>query len=106
MKLLISLVDLKFVLTLESHISLDWNFQSLPTYTLRFAHATLQFLGYGGNINLEWRILFILVIISTIPVLMTSVQASSALVMAIKDNYNMDETSLLNVPYQTRHSAR
>ena len=53
MKLFISLLDSKFSLTLESHISLDWKFQSLPTYTLRFAHATLQFLGFKGDGNLE-----------------------------------------------------
>ena len=44
MKLLISLLDSKFVLTHESYISLDWKFQSSPTYTPRFSHATLQFL--------------------------------------------------------------
>jgi hypothetical protein len=72
MKLLISLFDSKFVLTLEFHISSDWNFQSLPSYTPTFAHATLQFLGSGGDGNLEWRMLFILVIISTISMLMTT----------------------------------
>ena len=76
MKLLISLVDLEFVLTVESHISLDWNFQSSPTYTPRFAHATLQFLVSGGNINLEWRILFISIIILTVLVYMTSVHTN------------------------------
>ena len=70
-KLLISFLDSKFVLTLESHISLDWNCQSQMTYALRFAHATFQFLGSRGNRSLEWRMLFISVIISAILMLMT-----------------------------------
>ena len=52
------LLNLKFVLTLESHISFNWDFQSSPTYTIRFAHATLQFFGPDDN-NLEWRMFFI-----------------------------------------------
>ena len=47
----------KFVLTLESHISLNWKFQSLPTYTPRFARATLQFLGFRGDNSLQWHFL-------------------------------------------------
>ena len=43
LKWLISLLDLKLVLTLESHIFFDWKFKSSPTYTPRFAHATPQF---------------------------------------------------------------
>ena len=69
MKSLISLLDFKFVLTLESHISLDWKFQFMLTYTSKF--ATLQFLGSGGDSSLEWWMFFILVIILTILVLMT-----------------------------------
>ena len=49
MKLLVPLLDSKFVLTPESHISLDWNFQSSPTYTPRFVHAILQILGSGDD---------------------------------------------------------
>ena len=54
-KLLVSLLDLKFVLTPESHISLHWKFQFMSTYTSKFAHATLQLLGSGGDGSLEWR---------------------------------------------------
>ena len=53
-KLSIYLLDSKFFLTLESHISLDSKFHSLPTHTPRFAHATLQSLGSGGDSSLEW----------------------------------------------------
>jgi len=59
-------LDLKLILTPKSHNSLDWKFQFLPTYTPTFAHATLQLLGSGGNNTLEWRMLFISVVISTI----------------------------------------
>ena len=48
MKLLNSLLDLKFVLAHESYISLYFKIESSPTYTPRFVHATLQFLGSGG----------------------------------------------------------
>ena len=41
MKSLISLLDSKFVLALESHISLDWKLQSLLTYTPIFVHALI-----------------------------------------------------------------
>jgi hypothetical protein len=42
------------------------------TYTPRFAHATLQFLGSGGDNILEWRMFFIPVEFSTILMLMTT----------------------------------
>lgn len=41
LKLLISLPD--------SHLSLDWKFQSSQTHTFRLAHATVQFLGCIGE---------------------------------------------------------
>jgi hypothetical protein len=71
MTLLISLLDAKLVLTHDSHISLDWNFQSLQTHTPRVAHATLSLLGFGGVGSLEWRMFFISVVILAIFVLMT-----------------------------------
>ena len=74
MKLVDSLLDSKFVLTLEFHDSLDWKLQSLPNYTPRHAHATLQFLASipRGDSSLKRRMHLILVIISTITVLMTT----------------------------------
>ena len=48
---------LKLSLTPKSHIYLDWNLESLPTYTPKFARATLQFLGSGGDGSLEWHML-------------------------------------------------
>jgi hypothetical protein len=71
-KLLISLLELKFVLTPKSHISLYWKFQCLPSYTPRFAHVTLQFLGFGKDNGIEWQMLFISTMFSTILVLMTT----------------------------------
>jgi len=62
MKSLVSLLDLEFVLTPESPISLDWYIQFMSTYTSKFAHATLQFLGSRGDGSLEWRMFFIVVI--------------------------------------------
>ena len=103
MGLLISLLDSKFVLTHESHISLDWKFQSLLTYTPSFVHATLQFLGSTCDSRIEWPMLSILVLFSTISMLTTmSPQktnlhkiwqelTSSALVIVLEDIYNMDE---------------
>ena len=72
MKLLISFLDLKFVHTPQCHISMDWKLHSLPTYALKFAHATLQFLGSRGDGSLEWWMHFISIIILTISVLMAT----------------------------------
>jgi hypothetical protein len=41
-------------------------------YAPRFAHAIFQFLGSKGDNIIEWNVLFILVIISTILMLMTT----------------------------------
>ena len=65
-------LDLKLILTPESHNSLDWKFQFSATYIPRFAHATLQLLGSGGDNTLEWWMLFISVVISTISMFMTT----------------------------------
>ena len=65
-------LDSKFILTFESHISIDWKFHSSPTYTPRFAHTTLHILGFRGDGVLGWRMLFILVMFLTILVLMTT----------------------------------
>ena len=51
-EVVVSLLELNFVLTHESHISLNWRFQSSVTYTPRFAHATLQILGLKVPIRL------------------------------------------------------
>ena len=72
MKLLISLLESIFSLTLESHLFLDWKFLSLSNYTPRYVHATLQFLDSTGDNSIEWWMLFILFIISTILVSMTT----------------------------------
>lgn len=48
-KLLISHLDFKFALKLESYISLDWKIQCSPTDASRFGHATLQYLDYEGD---------------------------------------------------------
>ena len=97
MKLLITLLDLKRVFIREPHISLDWNLHSLLTYTPRFAHATLQFIGSRGVNSLEWWMLFISVINSTILVSMVTfahnMVSPSALFKTSEDVYNMDETS-------------
>ena len=66
LKLLISFVNSKFVLTPQSHISLDWKFQSSLTFAPIFAHATLQLLGSEGDNNLYWHMFCISIIISTI----------------------------------------
>ena len=102
----ISLLDSKLVLTPKPHISLDWKFQSSPTYTLRFAHVTLQSLGLEVMVVLSgrWCLVFILVISSTILVLMTMsthkttynnlVALTPYALMATKDVYNMDEIGI------------
>ena len=108
MKLLISHLDWKYSPPHESHVSLDWKLQSSLTYTPRFAHVKLQFLGLRGDDSLEWWMLFILVTSSTILMLMTTFahkttctqfgehKPPTTLVMALEDVYNMDETSLFS----------
>jgi hypothetical protein len=68
MKLLISFLDSKLVLALESHISFRLEIQSPRQLinTPRLDHATLQFLGAGGDDSLEWQMFVILDIIPTI----------------------------------------
>ena len=44
----------KFVLKPKSHSSLVWKFWSSPTHTPKVTHATVQFLGSGGDYSLEW----------------------------------------------------
>lgn len=51
LKLLTSLFDSIIVLAHESHIFLDWKNQPSSTYTPRFAHTALQFLGSKGECN-------------------------------------------------------
>ena len=58
LKLLISLFGSKLSSHFESHISLDWKFHTLLTYTPRFAHAVLQSLGFRGDSRLEQRMFF------------------------------------------------
>ena len=106
MKLLIYSLDSKFVLAPKSNICLHWKYLFSPTYTHGFSRATLQFLGCGCDNNLEWWMLFILVITSTILVLVTTLAhettftqlgnhfTSSTLIMALEDICNMDEIAL------------
>jgi hypothetical protein len=54
-----------------------------------FAHTTLQFLGYGGDTNLDWQMFLILVRISTITMLITTVA------------HNLVSTDLLYIGYGT-----
>jgi hypothetical protein len=37
----------------ESHVYLNWESQSSPTYICRSAHAILQFIGSGGDNSLD-----------------------------------------------------
>lgn len=72
MNLLISRLDFFFkLLTLECHISMEWKFQSSQTYAPRLARATPQFLCYGGDGIIEWRMFLVSVITSMISVFMT-----------------------------------
>jgi len=48
-KLSISLLNWKFILTHESRTYLNWKFQSLLIYTPRFVHVALQLLGSRGD---------------------------------------------------------
>lgn len=70
--LLISLLDSKVVLTLESHISLSWKIQSMLTYTLRFPMPPVNFLAPELTIVLCGRCLSFRLYVQQFLVLMTT----------------------------------
>ena len=107
LKLLISLLNSKFILTLEYHISLDWKFLSSLIYTLGFSQATLQFFGSKVDSGFECRMIFISIIVSTILMLIsilvqktTCTQFGKPSLLGIGYDtqrcYHIDESSLFN----------
>ena len=72
MNLLISLLDSKVVVILESHISLSWKIQSMLTYTLRFPIPPVNFLALEVTIVLCGKCLSFRLYIQEFLVLMTT----------------------------------